>query len=162
MILNHKAAIEFLVEATSADATHDASDALFDRHTIRNLHALLSDNLLPDSGANGRLRSIGVGIHGSVYQPLEVPQLIEESFAQITDTLAAIHEPFEQAFFAMVHLPYLQPLEGVNKRVSRLAANIPMFQHNLCPLSFINGSDRIMRRLRRKFLNNRSADDFLS
>lgn len=144
MILNHKAAIEFLVEVTSADVTHETSNASapFDRYTIRNLHALLSDNLLPDSGASGRLRSIGVGIHGSVYQPLEVPQLIEESFAQITDTLAAIREPFEQAFFAMVHLPYLQPFEDVNKRVSRLAVNIPMFQHNLCPLSFIDVPER--------------------
>ena len=38
----------------------------------------------------------------------------------------------------MVHLPYLQPFEGVNKRVSRLAANIPLIRHNLCPLSFID------------------------
>jgi hypothetical protein len=38
----------------------------------------------------------------------------------------------------MVHLPYLQPFEDVNKRVSRLAANIPLIRHNLCPLSFID------------------------
>lgn len=51
---------------------------------------------------------------------------------------AEIADPFEQAFFLMVHLPYLQPFEDVNKRVSRLAANIPFIQHNLCPLSFID------------------------
>lgn len=38
----------------------------------------------------------------------------------------------------MVHLPYLQPFEDVNKRVSRLAANIPLVKHNLYPLSFID------------------------
>jgi hypothetical protein len=38
----------------------------------------------------------------------------------------------------MVHLPYLQPFVDVNKRVSRLAANIPMIQRNLCPLSFVD------------------------
>jgi Fic family protein len=32
----------------------------------------------------------------------------------------------------------LQPFEDVNKRVSRLAANIPLIRHNLCPLSFID------------------------
>ena len=32
---------------------------------------------------------------------------------------------------------YLQPLEDVNKRVSRLGANIPLIKHNLSPLSFI-------------------------
>ncbi len=37
-----------------------------------------------------------------------------------------------------MYLPYLQPFEDVNKRVSRLAANIPFIRHNLCPLSFID------------------------
>ena len=51
-------------------------------------------------------------------------------------TASAIDDPFEQALFVMVHLPYLQPFEDVNKRVSRLAANIPFIKHNLSPLSF--------------------------
>ena len=38
----------------------------------------------------------------------------------------------------MVHLPYLQPFEDVNKRVSRLAANIPLVRANVCPLSFVD------------------------
>lgn len=38
----------------------------------------------------------------------------------------------------MVQLPYLQPFEDVNKRVSRLAANIPLILHNLSPLSFVD------------------------
>ncbi|MGC3989599.1 MAG: hypothetical protein QM796_07965 [Chthoniobacteraceae bacterium] len=50
----------------------------------------------------------------------------------------AIEDPFEQAFFAMVHLPYLQPFEDVNKRVSRFSANIPLIRNNLCPLSFVD------------------------
>ncbi len=37
-----------------------------------------------------------------------------------------------------MHLSYLQPFEDVNKRVARLAANIPLLKHNLCPLSFID------------------------
>ena len=36
----------------------------------------------------------------------------------------------------MVQLPYLQPFDDVNKRVSRLAANIPLIRANLSPLSF--------------------------
>lgn len=134
MILNHKAAIEFLVDS--------ADELAFNRQTILNLHALLSDNLLPDPSASGRLRRIGVGVHRSVYRPLENPQLIEECFRQVVDTAAAIREPFEQTFFAMVHLPYLQPFEDVNKRVSRLAANIPLVRHNLCPLSFVDVPER--------------------
>jgi hypothetical protein len=52
-----------------------------------------------------------------------------------------ILNPFEQAFFIMVHLPYLQPFEDVNKRVSRLAANIPLNRRNLVPLSFVEVPD---------------------
>jgi hypothetical protein len=37
----------------------------------------------------------------------------------------------------MVHLPYLQPFIDGNKRVSRLAANLPLFRRNLAPLSFV-------------------------
>lgn len=130
MILNHKAAIEFLIAS--------APEIGFNRYTLLNLHALLSDNLLPDPTASGRLRSVAVGIGQAVFLPLEGPQLIAECFAQVLDTANAIQDPMEQAFFAMVHLPYLQPFEDVNKRVSRLAANIPLVQHNLCPLSFVD------------------------
>ncbi len=35
-------------------------------------------------------------------------------------------------------MPYLQPFDDVNKRVSRLAANIPFVRRNLCPLSFVD------------------------
>ena len=65
-----------------------------------------------------------------------MPQFIEECFDQILATASAIDDPFEQAFFVMVQLPYLQPFDDVNKRVSRLAANIPLIKANLSPLSF--------------------------
>ena len=134
MILNHKAAIELLVD--------EADEIGFNRYTILNLHALLADNLLADPQAIGRLRRIPVGIEGTVYHPLEVPQLIEECFDQVLDTAAAITDPFEQAFFALVHFAYLQGFEDVNKRVSRFAANIPLIQANLCPLSFVDMPER--------------------
>jgi hypothetical protein len=127
MILNHKAAIEFLVE----------TELPLNRYAILNLHSLLSDELLRDS-ACGALRSIPVAISDSVYLPLAVPQLISECFDQILETAKEIQNPLEQAFFLMVHLPYLQPFEDVNKRVSRLAANMPLIRANLCPLSFVD------------------------
>jgi Fic family protein len=128
MIINHKDAIAFLVSA--------AEDIGFNRYTILNLHGILAHNLLPDEAAAGRLRHIAVGIEKSTFHPLELPQLIEESFNQILATAAAIEDPFEQALFFMVQLPYLQPFDDVNKRVSRLGANIPFIKNNLSPLSF--------------------------
>ena len=128
MILNHKDAIEFLVGSVE--------DVGFNRYTILNLHALLANNLLADPTAAGRLRHIPIGIERSTFHPLEIPQLIEECLDQILVTAAAITDPFEQLFFIMVQLPYLQPFDDVNKRVSRLAANIPLIKNNLVPLSF--------------------------
>lgn len=134
MILNHKAAIEMLVD--------NVEEVGFDRYTICNLHALLADNLLADASAAGRLRRIDVAISGTVYQPLAIPQQLEQLFDQLLAKAAAIADPFEQAFFAMVHLPYLQPFEDANKRVSRLAANIPFLKRNLAPLSFVDVPER--------------------
>ena len=134
MILNHKRAIEYLVDG--------ADDVGYDIHTFQNLHALLSENLLADPGASGKLRERIVEISGTVFRPLAIPQQIDEFFRIVLDKAAAIGDPFEQAFFLMVHIPYLQPFEDVNKRVSRLGANIPLLKHNLCPLSFIEVPER--------------------
>lgn len=130
MILNHKAAIEYLV--------HDPSHAALTPDTVIALHALLSDGLMPDPLTCGRIRHRAVDIGGSVYLPIALPQRLEELFTITVSMAAEIRDPFEQAFFLMVHLPYLQPFEDVNKRVSRLAANIPFIAHNLCPLSFVD------------------------
>jgi Fic family protein len=130
MILNHKQAIEYLVLGSShPQLTPD---------TLIALHAFLSDGLMADPAAVGRLRRRAVEIGGSVYLPVALPQRLEELFGIVVQMAAEIDDPFEQAFFLMVHLPYLQPFEDVNKRVSRLAANIPFIRHNLCPLSFID------------------------
>ncbi len=134
MILNHKRAIEFLVE--------HAEDTGFDMLTFMNLHSMLSENLLSDPATEGKLRERIVEIGGTVYRPLGIPQQIEELFRIILSKAEAILDPFEQAFFLMVHIPYLQPFVDVNKRVSRLAANIPFIKNNLCPLSFIGVPER--------------------
>lgn len=134
MILNHKQAIEYLVlDPTHAKLTPDCVVAL---------HAFLSDGLMADPTAVGRLRRRAVEIGGSVYLPVALPQRLEELFGIVIQMATEIEDPFEQAFFLMVHLPYLQPFEDVNKRVSRLAANIPLIRHNLCPLSFIDVSQQ--------------------
>ncbi len=135
MILNHKDAIEFLV---------DSADYIgFNRYTLLNLHALLAHNLLSNPEATGRLRRIAVGIEKSVFHPLEVPQLVEECFDQILATADHIQDPFEQSLFVMVQLPYLQPFDDINKRVSRLAANISLIMANLTPLSFVGVPSKV-------------------
>lgn len=98
MVLNHKGAIEFLSDA--------AGEIGLNRYTLLNLHTLLSGNLLDDPTASGRLRRISVGIGKTTFLPLEGPRRIEACCAQVLDT-TAIHDAFEQTFFAMVDLPSL-------------------------------------------------------
>lgn len=130
MILNHKQAIEYLVLTPE--------NAQVQTDTVIALHAFLADGLMADPASVGRIRRRAVEIGGSVYLPMALPQRLEELLGIVVQMAAEITDPFEQAFFLMVHLPYLQPFEDVNNRVSRLAANIPFIRHNLCPLSFID------------------------
>lgn len=128
MVLNHKQAVEYLVEG--------AGELNLTPTAIRTLHGMLSENLLANPADEGRLRQTGVGIAESTYIPLAVPQMIAEIFEQVLLTAAEIQDPFEQSFFLLVHIPYLQPFVDANKRTSRLAANLPLLKKNLQPLSF--------------------------
>lgn len=130
MILNHKTAIELLVS--------DAEGSDFTRSIVFALHAALAENLLGDPADEGQLRTRPVNITGTTFTPIAIPQVVRECFDHIVDTFIAIPDPFEQAFFAMVHIPYLQPFIDVNKRTSRLVANWPLVHANLCPLSFVD------------------------
>jgi hypothetical protein len=135
MILNHKAAIELLVES--------AEEVGVDRHTLTNLHALLAENLLDNPRDAGRLRERPIAIGASTHILTAIPQLIEECFALLLDKAAAINDPFEQSFLLVAQLPYLQPFVDANKRTSRLAANISLIESNLVPLSFIDVPERV-------------------
>lgn len=130
MILNHKTAIELLVE--------NIDSAEFNRYTLMNLHSALSENLLPNPADEGRIRRHAVDIGKSVYRPLSTPQQIEDALDALLNKANQIRDPFEQSFFMLVHLPYLQPFADINKRTSRLAANLPLFRANLCPLTFLD------------------------
>ncbi|CAN5437331.1 hypothetical protein BH10PSE19_BH10PSE19_03980 [soil metagenome] len=130
MILNHKDAIEYIIEL--------ANETKISSHEIRSIHALLSENLLGDPSASGRIREIIVGISGTTYLPLENPHVLKDSFDLYIKKMNLIADPFEQSFFSFVHLSYLQAFEDVNKRTARLVANIPLIKQNLKPLSFID------------------------
>ncbi|MEH6549995.1 MAG: Fic family protein [Pseudomonadales bacterium] len=128
MIMNHKEAILFLVE--------NAEEIEFNSFTILNLHNLLSQDLLANPESCGNVRKIEVNIGKSTYKPLNNPHLLKEYLELIFVKAKKIEDPFEQSFFVLVHLSYLQAFEDVNKRTTRLACNIPFIKGNLCPLSF--------------------------
>lgn len=130
MLLNHKAAIEFLVDATP---TLGMGVGL-----VRNLHAVLMQDLLPDSEALGAIRKKVVNITDTTYVPMQVPSILNEVLNSVIDKARHVKNPIEAAFFLWVNLAYLQPFEDGNKRTSRLAANIPLMLYNCAPLSFLD------------------------
>ncbi len=132
MIMNHKEAIPFLVE--------NAQDIVLTSLVIRNLHHLLSQDLLANPQACGNIRTLEVDIGQSTYRPLGNPHVLRELFELILQKARKIKDPFEQSFFLLVHLSYLHAFEDVNKRTSRLSCNIPFIKNNLCPLSFADVS----------------------
>ena len=133
MILNHKEAIEYVVD-NLAEITISRSD-------IFNIHALLADGLLTDPAMAGRLRRMPVGISFSSYQPLDDLFAIKEEFDVLVEKAAAITDPFEQSFFLLVHIPYLQAFEDLNRRTSRVSSNIPLLKSDLAPMSFLTMDD---------------------
>lgn len=127
MILNHKEAIRYLVE--------NAPRLTISEQTIFTLHYLLSDGLLEAEYA-GKIRDQWVRIAGSSYIPFEDTKRLKFQLGKIVSKAAQIMDPFEQSFFLLIHLSYLQAFLDVNKRTARLAANIPLIVGNLVPLSF--------------------------
>ena len=134
MILNHKEAIQYVVD--------NLSELTISRADILNIHSLLADGLLIDPAMAGRVRRMPVNISASSYRPIEDQFQIEEEFAVLIEKAAAIEDPFEQSFFLLVHIPYLQAFEDINKRTSRIASNIPLLKAGLAPMSFLTMDDR--------------------
>jgi Fic family protein len=130
MLLNHKEAIEFMVDAVPTEGVTVP--------VVRNLQAVLMRDLLPDTADLGAIRSRIVNIQGSVYLPSQVPTLLEEMLAAVIDKARRVHDAVEAAFFLWVNVAYLQPFADGNKRTSRLAANMPLMLSNCAPLSFLD------------------------
>jgi hypothetical protein len=130
MLLNHKDAIEFIVDAVPTQGITVP--------VVRNIQSVLMNGLLANPTSLGAIRRSLVHITDSVYLPSQVPMLLEEMLAIIVEKAQAIRDPIECAFFLWVNIAYLQPFEDGNKRTSRLCANLPLLLANCAPLSFLD------------------------
>ena len=130
MLLNHKSAIEFMVDAVPTEGITVP--------VIVDLQARLMRDLLRDSRDIGSIRRRLVNIDGSVYSPSNVPDLLEDMLKRIIEKVRHIRNPVEASFFLWVNIAYLQPFADGNKRTSRLSANLPLLLHNCAPLSFLD------------------------
>ncbi|WP_197387495.1 Fic family protein [Ralstonia pseudosolanacearum] len=128
MLLNHKAAVDFLVDSLPQEGLTTL--------VVRNLHALLIQDLNPDSCTLGAIRNSRLGIAGTLYSPMQGAVIIEAMLESIVEKATCIENPAEAALFLWIQLAYLQPFEHGNEATSRLAANIPLLLHNCAPLTF--------------------------
>ena len=130
MILNHKEAIAYLVRDAALQV---------DEPTIRTLHYLLADSLVAPELA-GQIRDETVRVSGSTYAPLEGRDRLMRLLNAVLERARAITDPFEQGFFLLVHISYLQPFIDVNKRTARLASIIPLIKGDYVPQSFVDAN----------------------
>jgi Fic family protein len=129
MILNHKEAIAYLVQ--HIDTLQP------DENTIRTLHYLLADSLVAP-GAAGQIRDESIRVGGTTYAPLDGRERLTRLLFLLLEKARAIADPFEQSFFLLTHISYLQAFVDVNKRTARLASIIPLIRRDYVPQSFVD------------------------
>lgn len=129
MILNHKEAIRYLVQ--------NISQLSLNEEAIRTLHYLLADGLVAPELA-GQIREDGVLVSGTTYVPLEGRVRLAQQLDELLFKARDIEDPFEQSFFLLGHVSYLQAFVDVNKRVARLTSIVPLIQHDYVPQSFVD------------------------
>lgn len=138
MILNHYDAVRYIIDHTVPVGTiaRGAPAISVRAHDIMGLHAILSQDLLKQHEYCGAIRQSHVELRETAYIPPDIPEEISRLFVKILSKAEQIENPWEQALFLNVHLPYLQPFEDCNKRTARVACNIPLLRHQVTPMSW--------------------------
>jgi len=125
MVLNHKEALDFIVENPNYLNPIGVSK-------IEDIHSILVKEL----GVERNLRKRRVGISGTNYTPLDNEFQIQEALQHACDAINKKTCVFEKALLALVLIPYIQPFMDGNKRTARIVSNAILINENYCPLSF--------------------------
>lgn len=136
MIMNHHEAIKHLTENITYPPLEDSMG--LSMAEVRALHSILSHGLLRDPAEEGALRARPVSVKDTAYIPPENVMLIRSEFVKLINKAQQITDPFEQAFFLNVHIPYLQPFVDCNKRTARLVANISLMRSGVMPMTWMD------------------------
>ncbi len=125
MLLNHKEAIDFIV---------DHPDYLMPLKIakIEDIHHLLTKELAVDRN----LRERRVGISGTNYLPLDNEFQIKEALSAMCGLINQKKNVFEQALLALLLISYIHSFVDGNKRTARIVSNAILINRKYCPLSF--------------------------
>lgn len=113
MILNHKNAIEFIID------NQDLFNTKFNLSTVENLHSIIIDGL----GVEAGIRKGMVRISASNYLPIANQQKLKELLEDVINIINGKQNPILKALLALSLIPYLQAFEDGNKRTGRILAN---------------------------------------
>ncbi len=125
MLLNHKYALDFIVEHTDYLNPLTVSK-------IEDIHSLLIKEL----AVQRNLRKRRVGISGTNYRPLDNEHQILDALRKTCDVINRKQSAFEKALLALVLISYIQPFMDGNKRTARIVSNAILIDEGYCPLSF--------------------------
>ncbi len=125
MLLNHKDAIDFIVE--NPDYLIPLTIA-----KIEDIHSLLTKELAVDKN----LRRRRVGISGTNYRPLDNEFQIREALKAACELVNKKENAFEKALLILLLISYIQPFMDGNKRTTRIVCNSILMNYKHCPISF--------------------------
>lgn len=125
MLLNHKDAIDFIVENPDYLTPLTISK-------IEDIHSLLIKELAVDKN----LRRRRIGISGTNYRPLDNEFQIREALESVCELVNKKENIFEKALLILLLISYIQPFMDGNKRTARIVSNAILINYNYCPISF--------------------------
>lgn len=125
MLLNHKAALDFII-------AHPKYVKPLTISSIEDIHSILIKEL--DIDRNIRKRR--VGISGTNYKPLDNEFQIKEALEELCALVNKQENVFSKALFVLVLISYIQAFADGNKRTARIISNAIMMNNNYCPISF--------------------------
>jgi Fic family protein len=125
MLLNHKTAIDFIIE--HADYVKPLTPS-----NIEDIHSILINGLHIERN----IRNRRVGVSGTNYKPLDNAFQIKEAIDDMCALVNCQETVFAKALLVLVLISYIQPFEDGNKRTGRIVSNAVLMNNKFCPISF--------------------------
>jgi Fic family protein len=125
MLLNHKAALDFILENPTYTSPLTVS-------IIEDIHSIL----IKDLNIDRNIRRRRIGISGTNYKPLDNEFQIREALEDMCFLVNQQTNEFAQALLVLVLISYIQAFTDGNKRTARIISNALLIKNNYCPVSF--------------------------
>src|SRR5690606_10092334 len=125
MLLNHKEAINFIVD-------HPDYVVPLSIRSKEDIHSIL----IRDLDVDRNIRQSRLGISGTNYVPLDNEYQIREALDAMCKLINSKENPLEKSLLSLLLLSYIQAFADGNKRTARIVSNAILIAGGYCPISF--------------------------